>query len=179
MAKIKFNKLIIFDDYLFSGLGLCNISKNKVEVYDWFSVKSGMKHEYDIIYGEDDFVNKIYFYQSDRIDGNHLYKDAISYSILDEDQMDDFEYSDINARFKTVYLMKNAGIKGTRNGKDTLNKNRYKYYAVRIENFKREIIKPKNIYKNKDNLIFIYDSFCDIMNKNKIKKSYVSRILQR
>ena len=75
--------------------------------------------------------------------------------------------------------MKNAGIKGTRNGKDTLNKNRYKYYAVRIENFKREIIKPKNIYKNKDNLIFIYDSFCDIMNKNKIKKSYVSRILQR
>ena len=60
-----------------------------------------------------------------------------------------------------------------------IHKNRYKYYAVRIENFKREIIKPKNIYKNKDNLIFIYDSFCDIMNKNKIKKSYVSRILQR
>lgn len=179
LAKIKFNELIVFDDNSFIGLGSYNIKEKKYKVYDWFQVRSGMKHEYDVICGDDEFVNKIYFYQSDRIDGNHPFKDAISYSYLTEEQLQDFEYSDINARFKTIYMMKQAGIKGTRNGRDSANKDRYKYYAIKIENSKRQIIETQNVYENKDNITFIYDSFCDIIEKNKLTDSYVSRILKR
>lgn len=179
MAKIKFKEAIIFDDFSFVGLGSYKIDKKIYEVYDWFSVRSGMKHDYDLIYGDDEFVNKIHFYQSDRIDGNHPYKDAVSHSLLTEDQLQDFEYSDINARFKTIYMMKQAGIKGTRNGRDSSNKNKYKYYSIKIENSERQIIQPQNLYANKDNLIFIYDSFCDIMNKNKLTDSYASKIFKR
>jgi hypothetical protein len=179
LAKIKFNELIVFDDNSFIGLGSYNIKEKKYKVYDWFQVRSGMKHEYDVICGDDEFVNKIYFYQSDRIDGNHPFKDAISYSYLTEDQLQDFEYSDINARFKTIYMMKQAGIKGTRNGRDSANKDRYKYYAIKIENSKRQIIETQNVYDNKDNITFIYDSFYDIIEKNKLTDSYVSRILKR
>ena len=179
LAKIKFNQLIIFDDHCFTGLGSYKIKEKTYEVYDWFKVRSGMKHEYDIIDGDNNFVNKIYFYQSDRVDGNHPFKDAISYSILTKEQLNDFEYSDINARFKTLYLMKKQGIKGTRNGRDSLNKDKYKYYAVKIENVKREVIESKNIYENKNNLFFIYDDFHDIINKNNAKQSYVSRIFKR
>lgn len=179
LAKIKFNELIVFDDNSFTGLGSYDLRQKKYEVYDWFSVRSGMKHEYDILCGDDEFVNKIYFHQSDRVDGNHPFKDAISYSILTKDQLEDFEYSDINARFKTVYMMKQSGIKGTRNGRDSLNKEKYKYYAIKIENLKRQIIEPRNVYDNKDNITFIYDSFCDIIDKNKQTTSYASRIFKR
>jgi hypothetical protein len=179
LAKIKFNELVVFDDNSFIGLGSYNMKDKKYKVYDWFQVRSGMKHEYDVICGDDEFVNKIYFYQSDRIDGNHPFKDAISYSYLTEEQLQDFEYSDINARFKTIYMMKQAGIKGTRNGRDSVNKDRYKYYAIKIENSKRQIIETQNVYENKDNITFIYDSFCDIIEKNKLTDSYVSRILKR
>ena len=179
LAKIKFNELIVFDDDSFVGLGSYIIKDKKYKVYDWFSVRSGMKHEYDLLYGDDEFVNKIYFYQSERIDGDHPFKDAISYSYLSEDQLQDFEYSDINARFKTIYMMKQSGIRGTRNGRDSANKDRYKYYAIKIENSKRQIIEAQNIYENKDNITFIYDSFCDIIEKNKLTDSYVSRIFKR
>ena len=179
LAKIKFKELLIFDDNSLIGLGAYKIKERKYKVYDWFSVRSGMKHDYDLLCGDDQFVNKIYFYQSERVDGNHPFKDAIAYSSLTADQLQDFEYSDINARFKTIYMMKQAGIRGTRNGRDTANKDRYKYYAIKIENSKRQIIETANIYDNKENITFIYDSFCDIIEKNKLTDSYVSRILQR
>jgi hypothetical protein len=35
--------------------------------------------------------------------------------------------------------MRKAGIRGARNGRDTKNPERYKYYAVKIETNKREV----------------------------------------
>ena len=179
MVKMHFNQLIVFDDKNVHGLGLHKIENKKFKVYDWFDVRSGMKHDYDQLEDTTDFVNHIIFYSSDRVSGEHNFKDAVAVSSLTQEQLDDFEYSDINARFKTLYLMKQAGIRGARNGRDMLNKARFKYYTVKIENTHREIIKPRNIYEPLDNITFNYDSFNDIIDKNPLKKSYVSQILKR
>ena len=179
MAKIHFNELIVFDDTNIYGLGIPEIKEKTYTVYDWFDVRSGMKHKYDRIENTSDFVNHIIFYSSQRVQGNHNFKDAISVSYLTKEQIDDFEYSDINARFKTLYKMKALGIRGARNGRDMLDKTKYKYYAVKIENSKREIIEPRNLYKPHNNISFNYDSVNDIIEKTSLQESYVSNIIRR
>jgi len=179
MAKIHFNKLIIFDDKNVFGLGAYEIENKKFKVYDWFDVRSGMKHEHSRLEDTTDFVNHIIFYSSDRVEGEHNFKDAVAVSYLTKEQLNDFQFSDINARFKVLYMMKKAGIRGARNGRDMNDKTKYKYYAVKIENTHREVIEPRNIYESSDSITFNYDSFGDIINKTPLKESYVSRLLKR
>ena len=142
-------------------------------------VKSGMKHEYDLIYDKADFVNELIFYPSERIDGEHNLKDVVGVSYLSKEQLDDFEYSDINARFKTLYMMKQAGIKGARNGRDMKDKTKYKYYSVKLETVSRDIVGPKNLYESYDNISFIYSSLHDIIKQNTATTCYASRLAQR
>ena len=177
MAKIHFNKLIIFDDTQLYGIDFTPIpmSHTTVEVRDWFKVRSGMKHNYDRIYDESNFVKEILFYSSDRIDGEHNYKDAVSISFLTPEMLKNFDYSDINARFKTLHKMKEHGIRGARNGRDQNNPERYKFYAVKIENQQREIILPQKQFNSYDKFLFNYKSIYDIMNTD-LKDYYVRRI---
>jgi hypothetical protein len=138
-----------------------------------------MKHEYDFIESDTDFVKEILFYPTERVDGNQPFKDAVSVSYLTEKQLASFDYSDINARFKTLKMMKEAGIRGARNGRDMLNKSRYKYYAVKIENAKRETqLINKPVYQSNEIIKFNTDTFDDIINKNTLVESYVTRIFQ-
>jgi hypothetical protein len=180
LAKIKFNKLTVFDDFGVSGLGIPSQNKAaKYKVYDWFDVRSGMKHDFNTLSSDDDFIKTILFYKTLRLDGDHEFKDAVSISHLTQQQLEEFEYSDINARFKTLYMMKEAGIRGARNGRDMNDKTKYKYYAVKIENTSREIIPPKPIYQPFDNIDFNYNSVNDIITNNPLKSSYVRNIIQR
>lgn len=180
MAKIKFNKLTVFDDFGVSGLGIPeeNIPV-KYTVYDWFNVRSGMKHDHNTLSSDEDFIKTILFYKTLRLDGDHEFKDAVSISYLTKQELEEFEYSDINARFKTLYMMKEVGIRGARNGRDMNDKTKYKYYAVKIENTSREIIPPRPIYKPFDNIDFNYNSLNDIITNNPLKSSYVRNIIQR
>ena len=179
LIKASYNELIVFDDYNLHGLPPPTISADKFVVYDWFNVKSGMKHEYDLIHDEKDFIREIIFYPSERIMGEHNLKDAVGVSFLTKKQLEDFEYSDINARFKTLYMMKEAGIKGARNGRDVNDKTRYKYYSVKLETVSRDIKFPQNLYDSSDDIIFIYSSLHDIINQNTAKKCYVSNLARR
>lgn len=180
MAKIKFNKLTVFDDFGVSGLGIPTENKAaKYKVYDWFDVRSGMKHDFNKLSSDEDFIKTILFYKTLRLDGDHEFKDAVSISHLTQQELEEFEYSDINARFKTLYMMKEAGIRGARNGRDMNDKTKYKYYAVKIENTAREIIPPKPIYEPFDNIDFNYSSLNDIITHNPLKSSYVRNLIQR
>ena len=63
MAKITFDQAIVFSDEGVSGLPIpTTIPQKKYKVYDWFDVRSGMKHDHDFIEGDSDFVNQILFY---------------------------------------------------------------------------------------------------------------------
>ena len=180
MAQFKFNECLVFSDAGVSGLEIpTTFPEKKYKVYDWFDVRSGMKHEYDFIESKSDFVKEILFYPTERVDGNQPFKDAVSISYLTEKQLASFDYSDINARFKTLKMMKEAGIRGARNGRDMLNKSRYKYYAVKIENAKREAqLINKPVYQSNEIIKFNTDTFDDIINKNTLVESYVTRIFQ-
>ena len=177
---IECEKIYIFDDLNLYGIPdeLSLKQDSTLEIRDWFDVKSGMKHEHNLLTTDSEFVNKIIFYQSDRIDGNHDLKDAVAISYLTKEQLDDFEYSDINARFKTKHTMKQSGIKGTRNGRDTKNKSLYKYYAIKLENREREIIYKLKNYKSTERLVFKYESIDDIVN-NKSTNSYARRVFSK
>jgi len=170
MAKIKFEKLIVFCEDAVMGLPLPKtIPKKKYKVYDWINVRCGLKHEWDWIEDTSAFVNCILFYPTDRIVGDQVYKDACAISYLSEEELDNFEFSDVNTRFKVIYMMKQAGIKGPRNGYDPNNKTKVKYRGLRIETSHRELelLNPP-IYKSTEHIEFNYDTCNDIMRKNQV-----------
>jgi hypothetical protein len=163
LGRFEFEKLVVFDDRRIKGLP--NIRKQKVgkcRVIDWFHVRSGMEHDHDLFETEDDFIQKVIFYPSDRF-GNQtsgrLRKDLVAISYLDENELNNFDYSDTMAKFKITQMMKDAGIKGARNGRDTNNPNIYRYYSPKIEAAERKIFRDiKCFYKKDKRFEFRYET---------------------
>ena len=90
------------------------LDEDRYICYDYIAFNRGGKHEVDYLYTGDDFVREIWFYSSDRIDGNTPVKDACAVSILNKEQYLDFDYSQTMARFKTVARNGiSRGMKGT------------------------------------------------------------------
>ena len=141
--ELDFNKVRIFDDKEVQGIQKKEDGADgSYDVYDWISVHSGANHSLDFI---DDIagsaIEEIIFYPSDRIDGNHNKKDIVCVSKMTEDQLNDYRFSDTYIRFEVEKLMKQAGIRGTRNGRDQLNPEKYKYYALKLKSAERQFIK--------------------------------------
>ena len=114
ILEFTFNECLYFGDRNASGF----VEQKALDVpkyicYDYIAFNKGGKHEIDYIKTEDDFVSEIWFYSSDRIDGNTPVKDACAVSILTEEQYSDFDFSQTMARFKTVHEMEARGMKGT------------------------------------------------------------------
>ena len=183
LGRFEFNKLVIFDDKDVYGLPLIKEKKvGKSRVLDWFDVRSGMEHEHDSFESDDEFVKKIIFYPSDRFGtqkSGRNRKDLVSVSYLDEDQINDFEYSDTMARFKILQMMKDAGIRGARNGRDVNNPEVYRYYSPKIEATQREIIpNVANYYEEDPRFEFRYDTPEEIIREfDKEPDSYASKLI--
>ena len=118
------------------------ISENKHIVLDWIDVRRGQKHEFDYMETESDFVRQLYFYPTKRVSGAKTsgYKDVISISYLTSDQLLDYNYSEFIVRKKVRAMMEEAGIRGPKNGKDTENPLKQKYYCIRLESNRREVL---------------------------------------
>jgi len=103
IAEVRYEKMYNFkrDD-----------KNSKLLCRDWVAFNSGGKHDVDLIETSDDFVNQIWFYQSDRICGNTMVKDACAVSVIDDEAIEDFEYGQTMVRFKVVKEMKDRGMKG-------------------------------------------------------------------
>lgn len=183
LAKFEFNKLVIFDDKDVYGLPLIKEKKvGKSRVLDWFNVRSGMEHDHDLFETQDNFVREVIFYSSDRFGAQKSgrnRKDLVSVSYLEEDQVNDFEYSDTMARFKILKMMKDAGIRGARNGRDVNNPEVYRYYSPKIEATQREIIPDvTNYYEEDPRFEFRYDTPEEIASEfSKEPDSYASKLL--
>jgi len=183
LAHFEFEKLVVFDDREIFGLPAIKRKEiGKSLVIDWFDVRSGMEHEHDSFETDDDFVEEVIFYPSDRF-GNQksgrVRKDLVSISYLDQNEVNDFEYSDTMARFKILQLMKDAGIKGARNGRDTYNPEIYRYYSPKIEATQREVIPDvTNYYEEDSRFEFRYDTPEEIIKEfDKEPDSYASKLL--
>jgi hypothetical protein len=173
LAKFRFKELFIHDDVGISGLPLLKESiKSLSRTLDWFDVRSGMEHGHDVLISDQSFVKEVIFYPSERMGSQkkRTRKDLVAVSYLDEEQLADFDYSSTMARFKITQMMKDAGIKGARNGKDTANPELYRYYSVKIESVDREVeCSVENRYEADPRFKFCYDThdaiaakfFCD------------------
>jgi hypothetical protein len=178
MAVFEFNKLILFDDDNLSNIYPKEEKNPRFKVLDWVDVKSGMSHSFDAIHTEDDFVKEIVFYKSLRIMGTKRLKDLVSVSYLSGDNLSNFEYSDTYARFKTSELMKKAGIRGTRNGRDVKNPEKYKYYALKLESDRREVFPDFfHTWEHSDSIEGNYMSESEIISSHSGSSSEYLRML--
>ena len=74
-------------------------------------------------------------------------------------------------------MMKEAGIRGARNGKDVNNPDRYKYYAVKVEPAQRTIERNvKRYYQEDGRFDFRYDTLEELLENLKRPQGYLSKI---
>ena len=137
IAEVRFQKVYYFGDENCNGIVSEKTVANPTYVcYDWVAFNRGGKHEIDLIETTDNFVNQIWFYPTDRVDGNSPVKDACLVSTLTEEQMLHFDYSQTMARFKMIAEMRERGMRGLFNGYSPTGTP--KYYKFRTSVIGRE-----------------------------------------
>jgi len=178
LIKFRFDKLRVFDSQGVEGLPIPVREEQQYRVLDWISVKSGMTHEHNVLKSIDDLVKELYFYPSSREGMSEDKKDAVAISFLDKEKLNKFEYSDTYVRFKVMDMMKKAGIRGARNGRDPRNPEKYKYYALRAEASHREIQKVKmDLYDDTENITFDYQNYNAEITEDKTYLAKVNNLL--
>jgi hypothetical protein len=156
--KVKYKKLIIFDDENMTGLPVPIKENEDFIVLDWMIAKSCEKHKHNFLEDTTDLVREVHFYPTKRVDGYCPdIKDLVTVSYLNKDQLSDFEYSDTYAKFKMMHMLKELNLRGRKNGKN--------HRALKLEVEKREIRKAKmNLYKDSKHLKFKYEMPKEIKN---------------
>ena len=113
--KAKYDELFVYDVMNVSGLEHKYDTKLKgYRVLDWFDATKVGATDLEEIITEDNFVNKITFFNNIRIDGARGYKDLVSESFLTQEQLKNFDYSDTMVRFKTLDILANNGLKNAK-----------------------------------------------------------------
>jgi hypothetical protein len=140
IASIKFEQAYYFGDDNCVGLvAEKTLANPRYICYDWIAFNRGGKHEIDLIETPDNFVNKIWFYPTDRVDGNSSVKDACLVSTLTKEELLDFDYSQTMARFKMIAEMRDREMRGPFNGYSPTGNP--KYYNFRTSIIGRETSK--------------------------------------
>ena len=179
-TKYNFNRLVVFDDKEIKGLPrITKEEKEASRVIDWVNVRSGCGHDIDRLEDDgDDFIKEIIFYPSERSD-NKNWKDLAAISYLTDEQLKDFDYSDTMARFKIIEMMKKAGIRGARNGRDQLRPGRYKYYAIKVEPAERQVCSNDvRYYEQDERFEFCYDTIEEIIKNSSAPQGYFGKLCE-
>ena len=133
LRTIEFGVCHYFDEHATYNLLRSENTQKIYQVYDRLAFMRGGKHHLDLIENDDLFCNKIWFYPTPRVDGKSPFKDACVLSVLSDDQIDDFDFSETIVRLTTTQKMKDLGLRGPRNG--------YQYDgSIRYRSFKVEAI---------------------------------------
>ena len=165
IAEVSFKTCYYFgDNNCYRLIDKKEIDKGNYLCYDWIAFNSGGKHNIDFINTDDDFVKDIWFYPSERIDGNTKVKDACIVSYLTDEQLTDFNYSETMARFKMLHEMKERGMKGRQNGFNSAGNPRH--YDFKTTHMKREIKENEILKEYKEHIqiptIEIQDLYKDL-----------------
>lgn len=181
IMEFQFGHCVYFGDETTSGFTQkTDLDEEAYICYDHIAFNSGGKHEIDYIHTGDDFVSEIWFYPSDRIDGNTPVRDACAVSKLNKQQLLDFDYSETMARFKVLKTMKDKGMRGKLNG--YTEKGTPRHYDFRTTGIRREVRRQPNkgrptaanikitetseeaLLKSIQNLVVPYDRFLERLN---------------
>jgi len=169
-ARFRFEEAVIFDDRSVSDIPntLLKQAKKEYKVIDWISIRSSSNKTADYFKTGDDFVNEVYLYPSDRVDGlDNKRKDAVAISYLTGQQLQEFEYSDTYVRFKVLKLFKAAGFRGNSNGWSMEDPTKKKYYALKIETSSRDRYQlERDLYENTEKIKFNYETIPELLDKH-------------
>ena len=142
--NIRCQNIKFYDDENIENFPFDKINIKKYRVCDWFQVTSGANHDHWILEDEDDFVKKIYFIPKITLP---KYKDCVSESIIEADMLKHIDYTSTMVRFKTIQMMKDVGILGTKHTQT------YRY-PIKMQLIERQIFKLKEeVLRQKDNYI--------------------------
>ena len=142
LKSVDFGLCHYFDDHATYNLLPSDNTPKTYNVYDRFAFIRGGKHHLDLIEDKDHFCNKIWFYPSPRLDGETLIKDACVLSILSDDQIDDFDFSETLVRLTTLQKMKDLGLRGPKNGRQADGSQRYRSFKAQAINRTKFLISP-------------------------------------
>jgi len=169
IINIKFNKLVISDDYKVSGLpNSCGMTDSKNLVVDFFKTISGRKIFQDSTSGGHKFFPYwLDFYKSKRYINNPDLKDIACYSKLSNKQLQDVNYSHSMVKIKILRTLRYIRIEPDKGKKLSIIHERREIYPL-----------GKNKYKDlPPNFIMLYD-IPDIKNKKANKYfDYVKKCL--
>lgn len=179
VIKFNFNKLVVYEDEGIAGLTrVTKEERKKNRVIDWVNVRSGCRHNHTYLEDDDDFVKEIYFYPTERSDNKKL-KDLVAVSYLTDEQLRDFDFSDTMAKFKIKKMMKEAGIRGARNGRDVNRPDHYKYYAIKVEPTHRQILSDMvRYYEPDERFEFRYDTIEQLLVQGGNIKGYLRKLCE-
>ena len=141
--KVFCKKIIFFDDENIENFPFDKLEFKGYHTYDWFIVRSGANHKYDILEGTDNFVKKIYFFGKINLP---KYKDCVSHSLIEKDKLDDFDSSSTMVRMKTIRIMEKAGIKGTQHTRTYRYPIKLEFIGRKVAKIKEEIFKQEGRY---------------------------------
>jgi hypothetical protein len=111
LTRIKFNKLVIFEPEMIEGIpSPISTTRGKHQVYDWFNVHRGALHTKTVVNTSEDYVNKIWFYSSERDSTKKEVRDCVVMSLLTDEQISSFDYSETITRIRMESLFKELGI---------------------------------------------------------------------
>lgn len=190
--KINYEKIIIFDDKNIKGILPSKVKEEQEYlILDWFHVICGQNNKLEYVQRKDKFVNKLFFYACEDIDGNisreDTLKDVLCFSYLNKKDLQKEEYSFFNTKEKVKEILRSLGIEGSKNGyfylkdgtkkpnidkvnlkhlereKIELNKNKYKNYDDSIE-FKLNI-EPEEVIKEYNKIENRVNNYTDFLNK--------------
>ena len=108
---------------------------NYTWIYDWFAIRSGGRHEIDLLEDKNSLVSKLVFYPSKRI-GVRGTKDVVAISFVKSSEILDMENSEGYVTLKSRKMMNAAGIRGTSKG--ITHSGARRYSPIRIEHLHRE-----------------------------------------
>mgnify|MGYP003115654097 CR=1 FL=1 len=142
LRSVDFDICHYFDDRGRYNLLPSKNVKPEYEVYDRIAFMRGGKHKYDLIRTTDNFCDSIWFYPTPRVDGTTSIKDACVVSILSEEQVDNFDFSETMARLTTLETMKDLGLRGPKNGYQEDGRPRYRSFKTETINRKKFLSSP-------------------------------------
>lgn len=145
---IEYNKIHLFSDKNVQGIPnkLFSVEKENI-IHDRFDIVRSPEVSIDFLETEDNFVNKIWFVPTKRHERKTV-KDALSVSYLSDEQINDFSYSEIAARYKIMKIIKNSPLK-----KD-----------IKLEHAERKVLTlRKNFYNDTEHVKFHEESEEDLL----------------
>lgn len=141
VIRTHFGKIIIFETQGIQGLPpVLSTIHDTTLVYDWFDLQRSGPVQIEELNSEDNFINKIILYPSERIDHQDpLVKDLVAISYLPYNKINDFDYTETMASFKILEMLKDGGVRGRINGNHPKKPGEKVYLKPRLEATKREI----------------------------------------